>query len=50
MCIRDSAAGICPALIDGEQRIIIVSDDGSKKTGRFARFLILDPGQLQIEA
>lgn len=46
----EHAEGICPALIDGEQRIIIVSDDGSKKTGRFARFLILDPGQLQIEA
>lgn len=45
----EHAEGICPALIDGEQRIVIVSDDGSKKAGRFARFLVLDPAQLQIE-
>ncbi|MEO5659502.1 MAG: DUF3616 domain-containing protein [Polaromonas sp.] len=42
--------GISPAVIDGRQRIIFVSDDGSRAEGRFARFLLLDPGQLQIEA
>jgi len=44
----EHAEGVSPALIDGRQRIIIVSDDGSRADGRFARFLLLDPGQLQI--
>jgi hypothetical protein len=30
--------------------IIIVSDDGSRKDDRFARFLLLDPSQLQMES
>jgi len=44
----ERAEGICPAVIDGRQRIVVVSDDGNRKEGRFARFLLLDPGQLQI--
>ena len=44
----EHAEGVCPAMIDGRQRIIIVSDDGSREKGRFAHFLLLDPGQLQI--
>lgn len=44
----EHAEGISPAVIDGRQRIIIVSDDGSRAEGRFARFLLLDPGQLEI--
>lgn len=44
----ERAEGISPAVIDGQQRIIIVSDDGSREDGRAARFLLLDPGQLQI--
>jgi hypothetical protein len=42
------AEGICPAVIDGAPRIVIVSDDGNRKEGRFAHFLLLDPGQLRI--
>ena len=42
------AEGICPALIDGRQHIVIVNDDGSREEARFARFLLLDPEQLQI--
>ena len=42
------AEGINPAMIDGRQRLIIISDDGNRKEGRFARFVLLDPGQLQI--
>jgi len=42
------AEGVTPAVIDGEPRIVIVSDDGSRATGRCARFLLLDPAQLQI--
>ena len=44
----ERAEGVSPAVIDGAQRIIIVSDDGSREEGRFARYLLLDPEQLQI--
>lgn len=43
----EHAEGVSPAVIDGRQRIIVVSDDGSRKEERFARFLLLDPGQLR---
>ncbi len=46
----EHAEGIGPAVIDGRQRIVIVSDDGSRKEGRCARFLMLELGQLQIAA
>lgn len=39
----EHAEGVSPAVIDGLQRIIIVSDDGSRAEGRYARFLLLDP-------
>ena len=42
------AEGICPAVIDGVERIVIVSDDGNRKQRKPAHFLLLDPGQLQI--
>ena len=42
------AEGVSQALVDGKTCIIIVSDDGSRKEGRFARFVLLEPGQLQI--
>jgi len=44
----EHAEGVSPAVIDGRQRIIIVSDDGSRAEGRYARYLLLDPAQLQI--
>lgn len=44
----EHAEGVSPAVIDGKQRIIIVSDDGSRKEDRYARYLLLDPAQLQI--
>lgn len=44
----EHAEGISPAVIDGRQRIVIVSDDGSRKEGRYARFLLLEPEQLHI--
>ena len=44
----EHAEGVSPAVIDGRQLIVIVSDDGSRKEGRHARFLLLDPVQLQI--
>ena len=44
----ERAEGVSPAVIDGVQRIVIVSDDGDRTEGRFARFVLLEPGQLQI--
>ena len=42
------AEGVSPAVIDGVPRIVIVSDDGNRKEGRFASFVLLSPEQLQI--
>lgn len=44
----EHAEGVCPATIDGQPRIVIVSDDGSRKAERFARFLLVDPARLQL--
>ena len=44
----ERAEGVCPAVIDGVAKIVIVSDDGNRNQGRFARFLMLDVAQLQI--
>ena len=46
----ERAEGVCPAAIDGEQRVMIVSDDGNRKAGCFARYLLLDPVSLQVAA
>lgn len=46
----EHAEGVSPAIVNGEQRIIIVSDDGSRDHGRCARYLVLDPQQLHIAA
>ena len=45
----EHAEGVCPALIDGQQKIMVVSDDGDREKGRCAQYLLLDPGELQIE-
>lgn len=42
--------GISPAVIDGGQKIIFVSDDGSRAERRCARYLLIDAGQLRMEA
>ena len=44
----EHAEGVSPAVLDGQQQIILVSDDGSREEGRCARFLLLDTGQLQL--
>lgn len=43
----ERAEGVSPAVIDGVVRIIIVSDDGDRKAGRSAGYLLLDLDQLQ---
>jgi hypothetical protein len=44
----EHAEGVSPALIDGRQCVLIVSDDGSRDDKRFAQFLILQTDQLRI--
>jgi len=44
----EHAEGVTPARLEGKDRILIVSDDGSREEGRYARFLLLSPEQLQI--
>jgi hypothetical protein len=39
----EHAEGVCAAVVAGRQHILVVSDDGSRKEGRCARFLLLDP-------
>ncbi|MEJ8847642.1 DUF3616 domain-containing protein [Variovorax rhizosphaerae] len=41
------AEGVCSAVLHGKGRILIVSDDGDRKTGRAASYLLLDFDQLQ---
>lgn len=44
----ERAEGLSTALIDGVSYIVVVSDDGKREKGRFAHFVLLEPGQLQI--
>lgn len=43
----EKAEGVGSALVGGVERIVIVSDDGDRKAGRPASYLLLDPAQLQ---
>jgi hypothetical protein len=43
----EHAEGISAAMIDGQEYIILVSDDGDRKAGRFARYVLLDHGALR---
>ena len=44
----EHAEGITPAMIAGQPKVVIVSDDGSRAEGRSAQYLILDPHQIRI--
>lgn len=46
----EKAEGVSAARVGGMERIMLVSDDGNRKAGRFAGFLLLDPAQLQTAA
>ncbi len=43
----EHAEGASPAVIDGVERIVIVSDDGNRKAGRHANYVVLAPNQLK---
>ena len=43
------AEGLCPAVVGGMDRIVVVSDDGKREANHFASFLVLDPAQWQID-
>lgn len=45
----EHAEGVTPAIIGGQSKIMIVSDDGNRIEGRPAQFLILDPQQIKID-
>lgn len=42
------AEGVAPAIIDGQPRLIIVSDEGDRQDDRFARYLLVSPEELRI--
>lgn len=44
----EHAEGICPAMIADQAHIVLVSDDGNRKEGRAARYLVITPEQLTI--
>ena len=44
----EHAEGFTPAVIDGCERIVIVSDDGNRAEGRYAQYLLLDTEQLVV--
>ena len=44
----ERAEGLCLASIGGQQRLLIVSDDGDRVAGRFARYVLLDLAALQV--
>lgn len=46
----EKAEGLSPAVVGGVARIIVVSDDGNRKAGRPASYLLLDPAQLRTAA
>ncbi|MDZ7591951.1 MAG: DUF3616 domain-containing protein [Rubrivivax sp.] len=43
----EKAEGVCAARVGGADRIMVVSDDGNRKAGRSASYLLLDPAQLR---
>lgn len=43
------AEGVTPALVNGREMILVVSDDGSRAGGRPANYLLLDPALLRID-
>jgi hypothetical protein len=46
----EKAEGVSQALIGDMERIVFVSDDGDRRAGRPANYLLLDPAQLQTAA
>ena len=43
----EKAEGVSPAVVGGIERIVFVSDDGSRKDARAAGYLLIDPTQLK---
>ncbi len=44
----EHAEGVTQARLDGQPRIVVVSDDGNRAAGRCARYLVLRPEELLI--
>lgn len=45
----EKAEGLSAAIVGGLDRIIVVSDDGNRDSGRPASYVLLDPARLQTE-
>lgn len=45
----ERAEGVCAALLHGQQKIMIVSDDGNRKENRYGHFVLLDTDELKLE-
>ena len=45
----ERAEGVCAALLNGQQKIMIVSDDGNRKENRYGQFVLLDTDALKPE-
>ncbi len=43
------AEGVCSAIVEGREVIVIVSDDGDRAVGRCASYMLAEPHQLNIE-
>jgi hypothetical protein len=45
----ERAEGVCAAVLNGQQKIMIVSDDGNRKENRYGHFILLDTDNLKLE-
>ena len=45
----ERAEGVCATLLNGQQKIMIVSDDGNRKENRYGQFVLLDTDALKPE-
>ena len=45
----ERAESVCAALLNGQQKIMIVSDDGNRKENRYGQFVLLDTDALKPE-
>jgi hypothetical protein len=45
----ERAEGVCAAVLNGQQKIMIVSDDGNRKENRYGHFVLLDADELTPE-
>ncbi|MBI3187700.1 MAG: DUF3616 domain-containing protein [Gammaproteobacteria bacterium] len=45
----ERAEGVCAVVLNGRQKIMIVSDDGNRRENRYGHFVLLDTDELELE-